>query len=273
MHSLSISRAWDEAKGIFARDGRLFVAVALALAVLPALILGLAVPSPEAQGEGTMAPVLQIVVSLIGVVAQVALIRLALGPATTVGGAIAHGARRFPATLGALLLMIIAMALIAAPILLASTAAGIIESPSATAAPTAAGGAVILLILLLVFALVVKFMLIVPVASAERAGPITIIKRSWRLSNGHYWRLLGLMLLFLLALVLLVLTATAIGGILARVISPDLEPFSLGALVLALFTSLAQGAFTILTSLMIARVYVQLAGASEAEATVPSSGT
>ena len=37
MSKLSLSRAWEETTSVLARDGRLFVAVALALFVLPAL--------------------------------------------------------------------------------------------------------------------------------------------------------------------------------------------------------------------------------------------
>ena len=66
MHKLSISRAWDETKAIFARDGRLLVAVALALVVLPMVVLGLAVPSdPQAQEGGLVAGLLQLAVALI----------------------------------------------------------------------------------------------------------------------------------------------------------------------------------------------------------------
>lgn len=270
MQRLSISRAWDESKAIFARDGRLFVAVALALVVLPSIIVGLAMPRPESE-QGALPQILQIAASLIGVVAQIALIRLAIGPATTVGGAISHGARRFFPTFAALVLMVLALALIIVPILMAFGAAGVIESPRATTPPTAAAGAVILLAVLIVFALAVKFILIVPTGSAERIGPIAILKRSWSLSSGHYWRMLGFMLLLVLTAILLLLSAQAIGGILGAIISPDLEPFSLGALVLALFTSMAQGIFTVLSSLMVARVYVQLAGASDVEVSVPTS--
>ena len=44
MSRVSISRAWDETKAIFSRDGRLLVAVALALFVLPVVIVGLVMP-------------------------------------------------------------------------------------------------------------------------------------------------------------------------------------------------------------------------------------
>ncbi len=273
MQRLSISRAWEESKAIFARDGRLLVAVALALIVLPTIIVGLAAPTAQSEEAGALANGLQLVASLIAIVGQVALIRLAIGPATTVGGAIAHGGRRFLAAFGALLLMVLAFAVIVLPLLMGFAAAGIIESPTSGTPPTGTAALVILLVIVLVLALAVRFILTMPIASAERIGPVAIVKRSWNLSKGHYGRLLGLMVLLLVAALLLVLTATAIGGVLARILSPDLEPFSLGALILALFGGIAQGAFTILSSLMIARVYVQLAGTSDVEVSVPASNS
>ena len=46
----------------------------------------------------------------------------------------------------------------------------------------------------------------------------------------------------------------------------------LAALIVAVVAGAAQGAFSVLASVMLARVYAELAGGG-AEATVPSSGT
>jgi hypothetical protein len=115
-------------------------------------------------------------------------------------------------------------------------------------------------------------MLTVPVASAEDAGPLTILKRSWRLSSGRYGRLLALELLLLVAAIILLLTAQVVGGLLAELIGGDITPLSLSALVSAIVMASAQAAFTVLASVMLARVYVQVAGGG-AEVSVPSSGT
>ena len=62
-----------------------------------------------------------------------------------------------------------------------------------------------------------------------------------------------------------------IGGILARLVGGEIEPFSIGALIVSLVAGAAQGAFSILASVMLARVYAQVAG-RDAEASVPSTG-
>ena len=107
MSALSISSAWEDTKALLARDGRLFASVALALIVLPAAVMGVLDPRVE---QGDSAPgwfnALVFIVSLISLAGQLALIRLALGPSVTVGGAISHGFRRLPVYFVALLLLV-----------------------------------------------------------------------------------------------------------------------------------------------------------------------
>ncbi|MGH6659248.1 MAG: hypothetical protein ACREBM_06310, partial [Sphingomicrobium sp.] len=96
--SLSISTAWDETKAALASDGRLFVSVALALIGVPSMITALIAPQGMTiENRGPLwVDLLLFVFMLLALVGQLALIRLALKPSITVGGAIAHGARRMP---------------------------------------------------------------------------------------------------------------------------------------------------------------------------------
>lgn len=258
--SLSISRAWDETRDIFQRDGKLLVAVALALIVLPEVVAGLiAPPQPAAVEVPAFVQFMRLAVGLIALIGQLALIRLALGPSTTVGAAIGHGARRFPSAFGALLIVIFAVAI---PLGIILAAMGVNPQNMAKMPPAAAG--VALIVILAALFLLVRFTLISPAASAEAIGPIALLKRSWQLSAGQYWRLLGFIVLLMLAFLVLVIVAGVIGGLLARVFSPTIEPMSIGALLLSLCAGAAQGAFSILTSVMLARIYAQLAGAAPA---------
>lgn len=270
MSRLSISTAWEETRAILARDGRLLVAVALALVVLPTVIVGLIVPADQAETEGYHGLV-QIAGALVVLVGQLALIRLAIGPATSVGAAISHGARRFPAMFGSIVLLVLLFAALLVPPLLILGVLGAVDLTNPSQATGATAG-VVLLMIVAVLALSVRFMLSAPVAAAEAAGPIAILKRSWALSKGHYWRLLALLVLLLIVALVVMITATVIGGVVGAVISPDRDPFTLGALVVALFTGIAQAVFTVLSSVMLARSYLQLGGPA-AEVTVPHSGS
>jgi hypothetical protein len=269
---LSLSNAWEDSRRIFKRDGGLLLAVALALLVLPQIVAGLIAPTTVSD-PGFAGRVIAIAAALLGVIGQLAIIRLALGPSTTVGQAIGHGMRRFPAALGAVIILMVVLAAILIPLMVILLAAGLVEVPAAGQQPSGSFTAVVLLLLVACIAIAARLMLMVPVASAENTGPLAILKRSWALTRGHYWGMLGLEMLLLIAALFLLASSQFVGGILAEVIGGDLTPMSLSALIFAIIVAIAQAAFTLLASVMLARVYLQLAGRGEAQASVPSTGT
>ena len=273
MTKLSISKAWDETRDILRRDGKLFVSVALALVVLPTAIGALVAPPPALAGEDppAWAPLLGLMIALIGIVGQIAMMRLALAP-TVVGDAIGHGFKRLLPAFAALVLFGLALALVLAPLLIAMIGPGNLQAAASDPPPPEAVRAM-LLVGLIAVAVAARFQLIMPIAAAESGGPIKILKAAWKDSRGHYWRLLAFVLLSLLLAVIVVLfIGQVMGGILARSLFGTLEPFSLGALVAGLIGGAAQAAFAAVVSVMLARIYVQVARAGEVEASVPPSG-
>lgn len=271
--NLSISHAWEETKSRIAADGRLFVTVALALLALPSAIGQFATAgtgmtrTPQSVGEA----VLMIIVWLIGLVGQLALIRLAIGPSISVGEAIAHGGRRAPAYVGAVILILIGIMLVSIPFVLALAALGATFEPGA-APPPSAYLFMLLFIALLLF-IAIRMMLASAVASAEQKGPIGIVKRSWELTGGHALRLFGFLLLFVIAVVVTVgAVSIATNLVIAFFFGPP-EPMTVGTLIIALVESIASAVATTLFIVMLARIYVQLTGGASVEASVPRSGT
>lgn len=270
---LSISNAWDETKSRIAADGRLYVTVALALLALPTAVGQFANPgagmtrSPQSAGE----VVLMIVVWLIGLVGQLALIRLALGPSVSVGEAIGHGARRVPAYVGAVLLIIIAVLLVSLPFVAALAALGVTFDPGAAPPPSAYLFLLVYIALLLFIA--VRMLLTSPVASAEAAGPIAIIKRSWELTAGHWLRLFGFVLLFIVGMIIVLAAVSVVMGLIVSLLFGEVQPLTVGALIIALVEAVASAIATTIFIVMLARIYVQLTGGAGAETSVPSSST
>jgi hypothetical protein len=267
---LSISTAWDETRQVLARDGKLFTSVALALIVLPATVLALVAPPLGEEPPGWVR-LLSMVVALIGLAGQLAIIRLALTSSTLVKDAIAHGFKRLLPAFVALVLFGVAMAIILLPIMLLMVGPEAIQAAAeGTITPEMARA--VLVIVLLVILVGARFQLIMPVAAAEPIGPIAVLKRSWAISKGHYWRLLAFVVLnLLLAVIVVIYLGHVIGGVVVGAIFGDIDQFSVAALAAGLISGLAQAAFTVVLSVMLARIYAQLAGT--AEASVPSSGT
>ena len=271
MAVLSISRAWEETKAVLAHDGRLIGAVALALIALPTAVTGLINPKGMTGSGPLWSDVIVIIASLAALAGQLSLIRLALGPSTTVGAAIVHGLRRMPIYLLSAMLMVLALLVLAIPFGGALAALGVpLESKTIPATPGVT--LVLILFVALVLLIAVRMLMTAPVASAEEAGPVAIIRRSWELTAGHWWKLFGFLILFFIGAVVALLAVSAIAGVVAGLLFGAIEPMSPSALLVALVQAVANAAMTGLFAVMLARIYVQLAGAG-AQASVPSSGT
>lgn len=266
MSALSISSAWEETKALLARDGRLFASVALALIVLPAAVMGVVDPRMQ-QGDVTPGwlVVMIIVVSIISLGGQLALIRLAVGPSVTVGGAIGHGLRRLPVYLVTIILLSFGSALLIVPLAIIGMVLGVGFAPGAEAAMS---GPIILLVVLFVIALLVimtRFLVAMPVASVENAGPITILKRSWELTRGQWLKLFGFLVVFSIGALVTLAAVGAVLGSLTALLFDARGPLTLGALVESLLATIVAGALSVIFTLMLARVYAQLSGRNTVE--------
>jgi hypothetical protein len=195
---------------------------------------------------------------------QLALIRLAMGPQLTVAEAILHGARRFPSYFGAVLIWLLPLATVG--FALSSQVLANPDNPQ----PAAALG---LIVLTVVFAyLSVRFALNAAVASAEHASPLAILRRSWGLTAGHWWKLFAFVFLFGVAVLALLIAVEAVIGIIAKLALGGMEQGTVGGLLVALVSQLVSAAAYSAFFVMLARIYVQLAGKGAAVG-VPSSGT
>jgi hypothetical protein len=269
MSSLSISVAWDETRTILARDGKLLATVALALIVFPEIVLAV-VGVPVGPQSSGLSFITYLVVFLLGAAAQIALNRLAIGPAVTVGSAISTGFQRLASVAIVGVMMAIAVMVVAVVLLLILSAAGLMAVPSQGQAPPASLLLLLILIVVLAFAIL---QLVFPVAAVETGNPFRLISRAWALSRHNYLRLLGFVAIIFAGLTLVALAVQrGLGSVILLTLGrPD--PGSLSALALGIVAGIVQAGFTIVTAVMIARIYLQLAGRHEVQVGVPNSGT
>jgi hypothetical protein len=266
MPKLSLSRAWEETTEVLSREGRLFVPVALALVVLPGIVFDVTVPDVV---PGQLPPIgpwvgIALVAALISLVGQLAVIRLSIGPHVSVGEAITHGLRRLLPYVAAVFLWLL-------PILIIGTGlAGYLEmDPTHPSMPAAVA---LILITLIGLYLFVRLILSSAVASAENAGPLHILKRSWDLTRGNWWRLFAYLLLFVIGAGCLLWAVESVVGILAHVVFADTGPMTVGGLLISIVNQLVSAVLWVIFFVLLARIYVQLSGAVTAEPGVPKSG-
>ncbi len=255
MQNLSINTAWNETAAFVKREAGLLFPIAFALIALPAAFFQAMAPrtvpgtTPE-PGSWMLLFIPVIVLSMIG---TLTLTVLALRPGTVVADALKTAARRFLPVLGAILLLVAAAALASVPL--------------AILLVMFVSQAVLTALMALVFLgafifLWVRLMLMNPVGAVEPLGPIAIIRRSWALTAGHFWRLFGFVLLMVDLFLVLSFAVSAVGGILIVLVAGAPEPGSLGAVLILLLAALLNTILSVYFTTIIARIYAQLSGFS-----------
>jgi hypothetical protein len=271
MAALSISRAWEETKARIAADGRLITIVAAALLALPALISGVISPETSSSDQPIGEGIVILIASLVAVIGQLAIIRLAVTPAVSVGEAIGHGARRMPIYVVSAIIIAAGLIIAAVPFVAVAMAAGLPLDGQAIKTSPAAELLVLLYVALVCF-VGVRMLLSSPVASEESAGPLQIIRRSWALTAGHWWRLFGFLVLFLIGAVVAMSAVSWAVGFVAVMWFGPIAPLSASALIVAIVDAIVNATVTVFLAVMLARIYLQLAGRSPGGSSVPKSG-
>lgn len=277
MASLSISRAWEEGSRFAAREFGLLFPIAFMLLALPAILINLLLPPEQSAAFGDMVAwvrrngigaliVISLAVALVQLVlntfGSLAITYLALKPGTSVGESFSVAGRRLLPTVSAALLVALASTVLIAPLWLMM--GGPDMQPEQIEAGTALGLLMLMLGAMILFVAVgAKLLPLTAVGAAERLGPIAMIARAWRLTNGHFWRLLGTLILLGLAYLVISAAFAAVFGLLifGTLGNPEV---SRGA---AFAASILSGLLTSVTAMFVlpffARIYAQLSGDPE----------
>jgi hypothetical protein len=251
MSGLSISKAWEESKKVLQRDAKLFTAVALAMITVPITVGNFFAPSMELGqpikfGPWMLVSLLFLLVTIAGVLAMSS---LAIEHGMRVGDAMQRGFRRL------LPFCVVAIGIL----LLLSIVGGIVVGAAGSTSPVFAIQ-VLLLLFLLLSPLLARFSITTSVAAAEDGGPVHLVRRSWALSRGSVLKLWGVVILLCIAGLVLEFTAGAIFGSLLTILVGPLDPGSASKLVLAAIFGLLRAVEFLLFAVVMARIYVQLAG-------------
>lgn len=261
---LSIGKAWEETSAFLAREARLVAPVALATFALPAILADWAYPAGPAGGSAMVLLLLVLIAVLVG---QMTIVLLATGWQSSVGAAMTKAMRRLPALIGALLIAFVPITMIAVIGFGASLASAGITDPAALTPETIARlPNIAWLILFVTLFFIIAGVRLFPasaIAASEPGGPIALLKRSWTLTRGSFWRLLVLVLLLGIVALVLDSAVTMVVGAIAALTAGEPRAFNLSALLVALASGLVGAIVSTVSAAMIGRVYVQLAEGSK----------
>lgn len=253
MKPLSISTAWNETTAFVKREASLLFPIALAFLALPSIVAQYFVPvtEPGQQPEAGAWMLVFIPLILLTLTGSLAISTLALRPAQSVQEAIAHGARRLLPTVGALAVLTILSVLIVIPLIILI----------GLAAPDERTGTILMaLAFFAVFTFFwIRFVLLTPIAVAEPAGAFDILKRSWALTKGHFNKLIGFItILTIVAIIVLMAVSLLFGTVIALLAGPP-EPGSLSQVLILIVSGVSSAIFSVYLTVVIARIYAQLA--------------
>lgn len=256
MNKVSIGQAWVESAAFLRAERRLLVPVALAALVLPAVVLSMVMPTGPGGAPLTMAdrpePGAWMIVGLaalcVMLVGQLAISRLALGWTGSLGDALRHGAKRFLALFVANMVLVLGLLF---PFMLILTAVQL-------AAPASTNGAMLILMIPILI-VVIRASLSLPVAAGESLGPIAILRRAFSISRGATLRLLGFAMLFFVAAMIVAGAISAVVGTVVIAALGQPEPWTVSAMLVALLGGLLQAVIITLWTVMLTRLYVQMA--------------
>ena len=226
MATISIGKAWEEAVAFIRREATLLFPVALLFVALPGLIVQEMTPpqlqewfaQPKADAIPVMPPGFALSM-LLGIViiwfGSLALFALALRPGISVGEALRLSFARLPVLIGTALLVVAAIVAFVVLIALLGAVFSLASQQAAAVMGLLLGTAAVVII----FFVSVRLVLLNPVVIDTRAGVIESLRRAWSLTRGHFWRLLGFLLIVMLLSTLVGTAAQVIVGLLGGLLA------------------------------------------------------
>lgn len=273
MATLSITQAWNETAEFVRREAGLLLPVSFMLLALPNALMELLIPPPPMPGQAPEPGLWLLLVPLLvvaGMIGNVAISYLAIRPGSSVGEALRRGAARMPALLGAAILLGIAFVVL---FFIVALFVAMLVPGAMTAAqggtPTPAMLRGILYVMLIIAPVAIYFaarlMVMTPAAAAESGGPLNLIARSWGLTAGHVWKLVGFLLLVAILVGILTAAIEAVVGILFALLAGPIEPGSTSTLLVVIVMTLVNMVVGAYLASFVARIYAQLSGAGTSE--------
>ena len=265
MAKLDTNAAWKEASAIVSANREVLLALAGVFFMLPSLALTVIAGEPEVlpgmKGEQMMAAMqayyakswwiilLSAACQIVGLMAILTLMRDRSRP--TVGEAIRSGLPGALSYLAAQALIVVGLSLIG----------GLLIGVAAVISPPLAVVVVLLLTVAMIF-VVIRLILVAPVIAVEGIrNPLSAMLRSWRLTQGNFWRIVAFLLLILILFAVVVGIIMVIVGLILALVSSG-EP---QRIVAAVFSSALGAVGVVYFAGIIAAIHRQLGGPAAAD--------
>lgn len=263
MARLSIGKAWEETVAFVKREGQLLFPVAFLFLAVPLVVFQQMMPPEmmaeleraEPGGAGQAVPnlpsslwlglVLTVIITLTG---ALTLYALALRPGISVGEAMRLGVRRLPVLIASGMLVTLGIFVMGFVLALLLVLLGFAVGTAALSALTSVA------MFSAILFVGVRMMLLQAVAIDRPLGPVQIMRQSWALTRGQFWRLLAFLMVLILLVSVVQLAVQSIFGIIGGVLGGAEVARFAASIALAAASAVIQVYFMVMT----ARIYRQL---------------
>ncbi|MCD2324705.1 glycerophosphoryl diester phosphodiesterase membrane domain-containing protein [Sphingomonas sp. IC-56] len=178
---------------------------------------------------------------------------------------------RLPATLGVSVLLLLAALVLASPIAIAIGLSGqdlmalSVEQPLNMSAGVAAFAGIYMLVLLGAFLWFGARLLVVTPTIVRERRALSAVKRSWQLTRGHGFRILGVLILYVVVSWVAQLAAQVVfGSVFELVAGGSGEGLSLADVLTSIVVAAVQSGFSVVLAGFTAKLYLALAARSGA---------
>jgi hypothetical protein len=270
-----MGNVWDRTAEFLSDNLGSVMPLALLAIFVPAVISGNFSELQQGAGTGLALGlgIGSLVLALVGFWGQLAITALALDPSLA-RAAGATATRRFPAALLVMIVILAAMlvAILPVPVILAVAGVDLTAAMRSGAMPSipSSAGLWIFLYLLILFPLILWAMARLAVALpalVDEGLALGAIGRSWTLTRGATWRIVGVLLLYVVVSTVANLAATtAFGAIMYLVAGRGEDGLSLATVLTTIVGGAVATGFTVLAAAFTAKLFEALRARSGAAA-------
>ncbi|SEM49049.1 hypothetical protein SAMN05192583_0387 [Sphingomonas gellani] len=269
---VTMSGIWDSTADVLRGRGAILTRIAVPALFLPAVvrdgwtILSGAPSAPTVMVGG----VIGFAALLLMIWGQLAVVSVASDPDVDAGDAARQAGRRFLPALGVYAIAGLVVGMLAVPLIVALVASHIDfaalgrgESPAIPAGIVGFAGLYLLALVVVGLFVGARLFLLNPVIVNERSG-IRAFARSWFLTRGLTWRIVGVTLLFVIVLSVATAASQAVLGIVTSLLLGNS-----GAVAARFVTAIVSAAFAsiymVVVSVFTAQLYVTVSGRRAAD--------
>lgn len=259
---VTMSNVWDRTTEFLGDNRGSVVPLALAAIFIPVSIQGCIAELGKTPGEVLARGLFSLALSLISYWGQLAIIALTMNPDADRAAATRQATARLPAAIGIGLVLFVAFLLLFSPAPIALALAGFDFSAAINGGhpsmPVSVTGFVLFYLLAagLVFLwLMARLVLVNPIIVGERRG-LGVFARSFALTRGLTWRIIGVILLFGIVAMVSVLAAKTVFGSILRLLLGDDGTVNAASVLTAILVAIVSTIFTVLAAAFTAELYV-----------------